>query len=169
MLKKILLASLVILGVYSCTDNPDKIYELQKRVTELEEKADSTYMPGLGEMMINVQLHHAKLWFAGKNKNWRLAYFELDELKELFRDIQKYETAREETKIVPIIYPPLDSVRVAVNQKNPEAFENSFSTLTKTCNSCHKAVNFEFNKVKIPETPPFSNQEFRPENSYQIK
>lgn len=163
MFKKILLASIVILVVYSCTDNSDKISDLQKRVTVLEYKADSTYKPGLGEMMINVQLHHAKLWFAGINENWQLADFELDELKELFGDIQKYETERKETKMVPIIYPPLDSVKTSVYKRSIQLFKNSFSALTSTCNNCHKANNFEFNKVKIPDTPPFSNQDFKKE------
>jgi hypothetical protein len=27
-----------------------------------------------------------------------------------------------------------------------------------TCINCHKATNFEFNQVKIPDSPPFSNQ-----------
>ena len=33
--------------------------------------------------------------------------------------------------------------------------------LTNTCNSCHRATEFEFNVVKIPDTPPFSNQDFK--------
>ncbi|MDD4933474.1 MAG: hypothetical protein PHO89_08435, partial [Methylacidiphilaceae bacterium] len=42
------------------------------------------YAPGLGEIMSAIQLRHAKLWFAGKAKNWALAAYELDEIQEGF-------------------------------------------------------------------------------------
>ena len=36
-------------------------------------------MPGFEEFMSNIQAHHAKLWFAGQNHNWKLADFEIHE------------------------------------------------------------------------------------------
>ncbi len=42
------------------------------------------YAPGLGEIMGGIQTHHAKLWYAGINDNWKLAQYEIDELKERF-------------------------------------------------------------------------------------
>lgn len=62
-----------------------------------------------GEFMSSVQAHHIKLWFAGTNKNWPLAYFEIKEIMELVDDIQKFETDREETKLIVIIKPALNS------------------------------------------------------------
>jgi hypothetical protein len=44
--------------------------------------AKEPYEPGLGEFMTAIQLRHAKLWFAGKSKNWGLAAYETDEIKE---------------------------------------------------------------------------------------
>ncbi len=35
------------------------------------------------------QLRHAKLWFAGKNRNWALAAYEVDEIKEGLGDAAK--------------------------------------------------------------------------------
>jgi len=40
------------------------------------------YAPGLGEFMTATQLRHAKLWFAGKENNWDLAAYEIDEIAE---------------------------------------------------------------------------------------
>ena len=53
--------------------------------------APDAYVPGLGEFMAAIQLRHAKLWFAGKAKNWQLAAYELDELREVFEDAAKYQ------------------------------------------------------------------------------
>src|SRR5262245_66231986 len=47
------------------------------------------YMPGLVEFMMNVQSHHTKLWLAGNGRNWDLADYQADELKELLEDIAK--------------------------------------------------------------------------------
>src|SRR4051812_10619726 len=51
--------------------------------------ASAAYVPGLGELMALQQMRHAKLWFAGSNRNWPLADYELDELREGFEDVQK--------------------------------------------------------------------------------
>ncbi len=41
------------------------------------------YQPGMGELMTTIQLHHAKLWFAGKNANWALAAYDESLIKRL--------------------------------------------------------------------------------------
>ena len=110
--------------------------------------------------MSNIQIHHAKLWFAGINGNWDLANFEINEIKESFGGLKKYETERVETKMIPMINIPLDSVNAAIQRKDLKSFKNDFVLLTKTCNECHQANHFEFNRIKIPETPPFTNQVF---------
>src|ERR1700746_3268474 len=51
--------------------------------------AKKPYEPGLGEFMTATQLRHAKLWFAGKNNNWALAAYEIDEIKEGLEDVEK--------------------------------------------------------------------------------
>jgi hypothetical protein len=144
----------------SCSDNSDKIAELQNRVDSLQTKLNDQYSPGFGEFMSNIQVHHAKLWFAGINQNWKLADFEIHEIKESLDDILKFQSNREESKALSVINAPLDSVGGAIEKKDLSLFKEAFTTLTNTCNDCHEAVKFEFNKVKIPDTPPFSNQDF---------
>jgi hypothetical protein len=56
---------------------------------------------------------------------------------------------------------PIDSLNSSIQQKNEPMFKQSFVLLTNTCNNCHTEVNYNFNKVKIPDTPPFSNQVFK--------
>jgi soluble cytochrome b562 len=158
---KNILGILSFLFLISCSNSSDKINELQNRVDSLQSLIDDSYKPGFGEFMTNVQIHHAKLWFAGTNKNWRLAQFEIQEIKESLEDIQKYQSEREETKTLPIIFAPLDSVQAAVSDSSLNKFKQSFTNLTNTCNACHQAVNNEFNKIKIPDSPPFSNQDFK--------
>lgn len=154
------LFSIAILAL-SCNNKSQQYAKLQAEIDSLQQKLDDTYKPGFGEFMSAIQVHHAKLWFAGTNENWPLAKFEINEIMELLDDLQKYETDRPEIKQIPMINPALDSVNKAISSRNKDSFVNSFELLTNTCNNCHHAVNYEFNHVKIPDTPPFSNQVFK--------
>ena len=122
------------------------------------------YAPGLGEIMGGIQTHHSKLWYAGINDNWRLAQYESDELKERFEQARTVETERPEVKMIPMMYPAIDSINDAIGRKNSDQFKAGFRLLTATCNSCHKANNFEFNVITIPTAPPVYNQDFKVEH-----
>ncbi len=160
-MKKNILIIAIIFFLFSCGNESASVKKLQSRIDSLEQKVNDGYKPGLGEFMSIIQIHHAKLWFAGINENWGLADFEIHEIMESVDAIKKYEIERTESKSIPMIEPALDSVNAAIQQKNLSQFKNSFILLTNTCNNCHKAVNYSFNNVKIPDSPPFSNQVFQ--------
>lgn len=158
---------LLTLALVSCHAPVDSAAVLQNRIDSLESKLADIYTPGFGDFMSTVQVHHAKLWFAGQEANWELAEFEIHEIKETLDAIQKYQTARGESQKVAMLYPALDSIDIAIQQKNSSLFKSSYALLTNTCNNCHRATDFAFNVVKIPETPPFSNQDFKINNENQ--
>src|SRR5665213_400979 len=124
-------------------------------------KMMAPYAPGLGEIMGGIQTHHAKLWYAGINDNWKLAQYEIDELKERFEQARTVESERPEVKMIPLMYPSIDSINSAISRKNSEDFKAGFTLLTASCNSCHQANNFSFNVITIPTAPPVSNQDFK--------
>ena len=147
--------------ILSCNNQENKTQVLEKRIALLEKKISETYKPGFGEFMGNIQSHHSKLWFAGKNANWKLAEFEVHEIEEAFEAIQKYQSERKESKLVTMINPAIKKINTAIKQKNTTLFKTSFESLTISCNECHQATNFEFNVVKIPDVVNFSNQDFK--------
>ena len=161
-MKKIFILPVIIISIISCSQQSSNTQSLQNQIDSLQEKLSQVYKPGFGEFMGYIQAHHEKLWYAGQHENWKLAGFEMDEIKETFENIQKYETDRPETKLLPMIKASLDSVTTAIGQQNPAKFKNSFTMLTNTCNTCHLAAKFEFNVVKIPDMQTFSNQDFKP-------
>ena len=160
-MRKTIFTLLITAGLFACNQSTDNIQQLNNRIDSLEKKFDNTYKSGLGEFMLNIQMHHAKLWFAGQAENWKLADFQIQEIIEALEDIQKYETKRTESQSIPMIKPALDSVTNAIQQKNPQLFKSSFVLLTNTCNNCHKATHHEFNVITIPTAPPFTNQTFK--------
>ena len=154
--------------VIACSNNSD-VVQLKADVSLLKAQNDSlqkevdAIKPGLGDLMLDVQIHHNKLWFAGKEGNWPLAQFEHDEIIELLKQAAAIETDRKEVKLFPaMIYPELDSLQYAIKQKDTKSFEEKFSALTNACDNCHKNVNYPFNKIEIPSQPPFTDQDFSP-------
>lgn len=152
--------ALLIIAAAACHNPNPREKQMMDSIDSLQKKLDHSYKPGLGEFMNSIQLHHAKLWFAGKATNWDLAAFELDEIKELIEDIQKYNTDRDEVKSIPILKPALDSVEHTILRKDLPAFISGYSLMTNLCNDCHKATHHEFNKIIVPQTPPVTNQDF---------
>ena len=153
---------LTVISFFSCNQSSTNTAALEKKIDSLQTEINNSYKPGLGEFMSQIQIHHAKLWFAGKYGNWHLANFEIGEIQEALDDIPKYCSERPEVKSIGMIIPAMDSLSNAVKEKNENKFESGFTLLTATCNDCHKATNHGFNMIKIPDIPPVSNQVFRP-------
>ncbi len=147
--------------IMGCNQQSNSTSQMQSKIDSLQDQLNKTYKPGLGEFMTGIQLHHAKLWFAGQNQNWPLADFEIHEIGEALDDINVFCTDRPEVKSIGMLRPAIDSVTNAIQQRNLQLFKNSFSVLTNTCNNCHKATDHGFNVVIIPASPPVSNQDFK--------
>jgi hypothetical protein len=128
--------------------------------------AREPYAPGLGEFMTATQLRHAKLWFAAQAKNWDLAGYEIDEIKEGLEDAAKQFPTHDGLPIADMIKTnteaPLDELEKAVGAKSSAKFSAAFDKLTKACNTCHAGAKKEFIKIRRPTAPPVSNQAFRP-------
>jgi len=154
------------IGFIACNQqSQDGHQDLQNQIDSLRNKIAHAYSPGVGEFMSSIQMHHAKLWFAGKNENWDLANFEIEEILESLDDIRQYCADSPSIKPLPMIFAPLDSVKRAISEKNIGMFKTSFNLLTNTCNSCHQASNHAFNMIRIPVAPPVTNQVFEKSNN----
>src|SRR6202000_1088148 len=123
----------ILLLLSACSQQNGDTQKLQAKVDSLQAKLNDAYKPGLGEFMTEIQLHHAKLWFAGTNQNWQMADFEMHEIGEALDDIKKYCTDRPEVKSIGVIDPALSSINAAIKQKDLEAFNKGFIVLTTDC------------------------------------
>jgi hypothetical protein len=134
---------------------------------EHEHEQHAHYAPGLGEIMAQSAVRHAKLWFAGQAQNWDLAAYEVDELREGFEDAGKYHpTHKQIAQPIPDLISqnmdqPLVGVEQAIKDKNLQTFVKNYDNLTAACNACHQATEFGFNRVSRPNFNPFANQSFR--------
>ncbi len=69
-------------GLFACNNHTGNNQSLQTQMDSLQNKMQHIYKPGFGGFMSNIQTHYANLWFAGQNKNWKLASFEINEIKK---------------------------------------------------------------------------------------
>jgi len=129
--------------------------------------AKEPYQPGLGEFMTATQLRHAKLWFAGKQSNWDLAAYEIDEIKEGLEDAARlfptYDGIPVAEMIKTIIDPRIEELEKAVRAKSSTKFTAAFDELTNGCNSCHAGASKPFIRIQRPIASPLTNQNFAPE------
>ena len=111
------------------------------------------YTPGLVEFMLQVQSHHAKLWLAGNARNWDLADYQVDELKELLEDIAKRVPKYKGTPVGQMIetttMPPIGDIEGAIKARDCK-FTAAFDKLTVACNACHEAANRCFIVIQRP-------------------
>jgi hypothetical protein len=125
-------------------------------------------LPGLSDIMIATQVRHAKLWFAGQAENWPLAAYELHELEEGFELVVEYHPTHEDSPVSlaetlpPLMKQPMAALHSAITNKDAGEFVPAFDLLTKSCNACHVATNYEFNVIIRPTGNWFVNQDFSP-------
>ena len=124
------------------------------------------YLPGLGEFMLVIQVHHAKLWLAAKARNWDLAGYQLSEMKEVFSDVQDlvptYKSIPVGQMIDAIATGAVADLEKALEEKKFKNFAAAYDKLTAACNDCHKAASRGFIAIRRPTHSAFANENFAP-------
>lgn len=124
------------------------------------------FVPGLEWFMNMIQTEHAKLWYAGHARNWRLAEYQLAEIKEIMSDTQDlvpvFKSLPFADMMDAVIVGPIGNLEKAIDAKNPKAFAKGYDKLTAACNDCHRATGNGFLRIQRPSGPGFPNQDFRP-------
>jgi hypothetical protein len=126
-----------------------------------------TYRPGLGDLMTTtVQPRHIKLGFAGREKNWTYAAYELRELEEAFDRLSVQWPQWQRVRIVELvetmIRDPLYELGLAIKEKNETEYAAAYRKLTEACNACHQAAKRPFVVIQEPKDNMFPDQDFRP-------
>jgi cytochrome c553 len=132
-----------------------------------ESAASAPTSPDLADIMAGAQWRQLKLSFAGAQKNWPLAEYEIGLMRKNFAEAAKFYPEFDKVPLAKLIgeisEPALDEVAASVKAKDEAAFKKSFARLTEACNSCHQAAGKGFIKIRVPTLSPFSNQVFAPE------
>lgn len=167
-MKSIMLLAILIIffGAVGCTKQAtdSKVQSLKDEILELKKNLEDL-KPGLGEIMTTIHLHHAKLYFSGKNENWDLAGYQLDEIKEgLDQATELHDHFKDKKASLKELRHMTDAgigdIETAIHDKSKSRFMDGFRKLTASCNQCHQAAEHGFIVIQAPTVPMFSNQKF---------
>ena len=126
-----------------------------------------TYRPLASDLMnAIIQPRHIKLWLAGKAQNWVFADYERHNLGGAFARmavaIPDYKGTKMTDMIDAFMKQPLADLDQAIKAKDDVAFTKAYGELTDGCNSCHQSAEHAMAVIKVPDTSPFPDQDFRP-------
>lgn len=150
-------------GCSRSDDRPDAdaIAALRGRVDRIE-----AVLPGPGEVMSGIQVHFAKLRFAGTAGNWDLARFELDEIEEGLRTVAALRPAENGVDLVGLVdafeQTQLAELTEAIEASDPGRFDRAYLEAMAMCNSCHERTGRPFLVITAPSAPPVPNQRWAP-------
>lgn len=125
------------------------------------------YRPSLADLMnTTVQLRHVKLAFAGREKNWVLAAYELKQLSDAFDRLSlqwpQWRQQRMVELVETIVRDPLFELDFAIKNKDEAKFTEYYGHLTDACNACHQAALQTPVVIQDPKESMFPDQDFRP-------
>jgi hypothetical protein len=124
------------------------------------------YRPSLADLMTTtVQPRHVKLAFAGREKNWVFAAYELKQLSDSFDRLSvQWPRWRQQPMVElveTIVRDPLFEMDFAIKEKNEAKFAESYNHLTEACNVCHQAALQTPIVIQDPKEAMFPDQDFR--------
>ena len=128
------------------------------------------FKPAFDDLMtMLVQPRHIKLYAAAQQKNWQLAAFQLNEMKQSLRrigqTIPNYRTYKVDNSVASFFTPAAETMEAAIKAGDSAKFASAYGELTAACNACHQGMEHPFLVIKVPEPSAgaaYSDQDFAP-------
>ena len=138
--------------------------DFERLVSGLEAAGDGDRGGELSDLMLKLQIHSGKLYFAAAAQHWELAQFYLHELEETAERVAGGQFAEGGVNVAELmersLVPRIVALEAVVAAGEPAAFPEAYHALTATCNDCHRASGHHFVVIREPLAPVFSNQRY---------
>src|SRR5262252_9113793 len=147
----------------------------QPDVAELKAEIDALrgMLPSQSHSMVDVEFQFANLWFAGKNQNWPLATFYLNETRSHLNWTVRLRPVRKlanggDLDLRPILKGVEDgglaSIKAAIDKRDETGFEAAYKQMLGQCTACHEAAEKPFLRPQVPSAPPSPLIDMKPHN-----
>jgi hypothetical protein len=147
----------------SAESHPPDVVALQREVVALNAEIEELkrLLPSQSHTMSDVEYHFANLWFAGKDEDWPLATFYLNETRSHLNWTVRLRPVRHVSTGDLDLRPILDSVeksglaglKSAIDAHDEKAFEGAYRQMLGECYACHQASEKPYLRPEIPEAP----------------
>jgi hypothetical protein len=143
-----------------------EVATLKAQVAQLQQQHPA---PELGQQMLELQIRHDRLWWAGQSGNWTLAYYMVGELGEAMRGIEHTNGDAAElqpeklSELMPsMMNPAIKGVQEALARQDKAAFARAYDKLSVSCTACHAVAGNTFLIIQRPKTPLLDNLRYAP-------
>jgi hypothetical protein len=141
---------------------------------QAELAALKSQLPDQAHAMADVGYHFANLWFAGKAANWPLAQFYLGETKShlewavRLKPVRKTQAGNLDLNgiLQAIENTQLTDLKKTLDARDGVAFGAAYRTTLEACYACHKASEKPYLRPQIPEVPPATILNFKPDATW---
>jgi hypothetical protein len=144
--------------------SPSLPTNLVQRLSKLE-----GVTPDVGQTMLSIQVHFAKLYYAAEARNWDLARFEREEIVEDLNTVAALKPEENGVSLVGIIGAftnspsgPLSCLKDAFDVSDRPLFRKAYQDSVLMCNACHQSTGRPFIVITVPTNPPVFNQRWEP-------
>ena len=147
---------------------PPDVAELKAEIETLKSQ-----LPSQSHSMVDVEFQFANLWFAGKNQNWPLATFYLNETRSHLNWTVRLRPVRKlanggDLDLRPILKGVEDgglaSIKAAIDKRDEGGFEAAYKQMLGQCTACHEAAEKPFLRPQVPSAPPSPLIDMKPHN-----
>jgi hypothetical protein len=108
----------------------------------------SKHLRGFDMAMVEVGYRYTELYWAGRDRNWGYAEYQLRKIETAVANGVERRPARAPSALM--LDSAVSTVRTAIERRDGAAMDAALTALTATCNACHQAERVPFMNV----TPP---------------
>ena len=104
---------------------------------------------GFDMAMVETGYRYQELYWAGQDKNWEYANYQLEKIKVAIENglERRPKRAKSAEYFLTTILPQM---KKSLEKKDAEIFNKNFKVMTINCNSCHAMEKVPFFNVQIP-------------------
>ena len=108
----------------------------------------SKHLRGFDVAMVEVGYRYGELYWAGRDRNWGYAEYQLGKIETAIANGVERRPARAAS--ARMSEAAVSTVRSAIERRDGAAMDGAHTTLTATCNACHQAGRVPFVTVAPP-------------------
>lgn len=153
------LAVVFALTAFACSRQSDREAARQQSVAEgeawlLAGTVDDRFvrvarhLRGFDVAMVETGQRYAELYWAGQDRNWEYARYQLDKIRIAVEN--GVERRPKRAASAQMLEGALPGVESAIEARDPRLFAQCFEVLTQTCNKCHEQERVPFVHVQPP-------------------
>jgi hypothetical protein len=109
----------------------------------------SKHLRGLDMAMVETGYRYSELYWAGRDRNWEFAAYQLDKIRYTLELGLERRPKRAASAQV-FLAAALPQMKEAIERKDAEFFNQRFTAFTAACNTCHAMEKVAFMQVAPP-------------------